>query len=305
MAKASLEIMCCDGYLEVNTIEQQDKSARDTCIFPMREKHIDVCQEGIAANDKVAQFQSQREQNDLHILRNGSLQHQPGCYSYGTDQSSSCDKPATQKHLFDASHSTLTCDEQETSAEPLSELISQHSDLPCPVSVGSRGHPEMCKRPCSFLLRVGYCRLGLNCTFCHLGHTNKHAHHLSKTHRELVRSLPCSAILTTAIPIAHEHMDRIIAKAKDVPMAYQALSVLQQELSDVLMASLAKVTSANPSEGTTKNLKTLRKDLSKVSLSFLISTVIPSLSAEDGAGAVALQEVEHRIRSTVEQYGVR
>eukprot|EP00931_Biecheleriopsis_adriatica_P093468 TRINITY_DN6720_c0_g1_i2.p1 TRINITY_DN6720_c0_g1~~TRINITY_DN6720_c0_g1_i2.p1 ORF type:complete len:309 (+),score=31.54 TRINITY_DN6720_c0_g1_i2:92-1018(+) len=306
MAEASFEIVCCDGYLEVETIGQQDKPVRHDYSVPTREKHIDVLKEGISAYEKVEQLQSQREQNDLHNLKNCFLQNQSGCHSYGTDHSIAYDKPARQKLEFSMSLSTAACYEQGTSPEPLPELISQHPDLPCPMSEGSRGHPEFCRRPCNFLLRQGYCRMGLDCTFCHLEHWSRSAHHISKMHREMMRSLPCSAILTTVIPLVRARMDCVIAKAKakakEAPMACQSLSVLQQELCDILKASLAKVAKVNPSVGTNSDLRKLTRELSRVNLSFLISLIVRSLREEDEDAAEALQVYEHRIRSAVEQY---
>eukprot|EP00931_Biecheleriopsis_adriatica_P093469 TRINITY_DN6720_c0_g1_i3.p1 TRINITY_DN6720_c0_g1~~TRINITY_DN6720_c0_g1_i3.p1 ORF type:complete len:336 (+),score=26.30 TRINITY_DN6720_c0_g1_i3:62-1009(+) len=301
-AEGSFEIMCCDGYLEVKSIEQQGKSVRHAYSFPTREKHIDVCQEGISADDEVEQCQSRGEQNDLHILQSGSLQHQTGCQSYGIANSIAHDKPTKQKLSFRTIFSTSACYEQETSPEPLPELISQHPWLPCPMSAGSRGHPEFCRRPCNFLLRQGYCRMGLDCTFCHLEHWSRSAHHISKVHREMMRNLPCSVILATTIPVVHERMERIIAKAKKVPTACQSLSVLQQELCDILKASLAKVTRTNISVVTNTDLRKLAQELSRVNLSFLISLIVRSLRAEDEDAAEALQVYEHRIRSAVEQY---
>eukprot|EP00933_Yihiella_yeosuensis_P080102 TRINITY_DN93508_c0_g1_i1.p1 TRINITY_DN93508_c0_g1~~TRINITY_DN93508_c0_g1_i1.p1 ORF type:complete len:334 (-),score=57.62 TRINITY_DN93508_c0_g1_i1:220-1221(-) len=52
-------------------------------------------------------------------------------------------------------------------------------------SAGSAGHPELCRRPCMFVVQ-GTCKDGVHCCFCHLGHKTQN---LDKRHREHLRSL--------------------------------------------------------------------------------------------------------------------
>lgn len=76
-----------------------------------------------------------------------------------------------------------------------SEQTSMHSVLPrqFPVSSqqhcypGSRGHPEMCKKPCRFVAS-GQCSNMSDCNFCHLPHPHR-AIHLDKRNREYLANL--------------------------------------------------------------------------------------------------------------------
>eukprot|EP00930_Biecheleria_cincta_P063033 TRINITY_DN4851_c0_g1_i1.p1 TRINITY_DN4851_c0_g1~~TRINITY_DN4851_c0_g1_i1.p1 ORF type:complete len:609 (-),score=78.12 TRINITY_DN4851_c0_g1_i1:393-2219(-) len=57
-------------------------------------------------------------------------------------------------------------------------------------SAGSKGHPEMCKKPCVFF-QAGQCQELASCRFCHLAHP-KRSTHLDKRNRELLMKLPAS-----------------------------------------------------------------------------------------------------------------
>jgi len=41
-------------------------------------------------------------------------------------------------------------------------------------SCGSRGHPDLCKRPCIYLV-AGKCTSGINCSYCHMEHKDRPA----------------------------------------------------------------------------------------------------------------------------------
>jgi hypothetical protein len=56
-----------------------------------------------------------------------------------------------------------------------------------PKSIGSVGHPELCKRPCIFFV-MGKCSGGWSCNFCHGTHSQR-ATHLDKINRVSLNSL--------------------------------------------------------------------------------------------------------------------
>jgi len=62
--------------------------------------------------------------------------------------------------------------------------LSSEENWRCHPSIGSSGHPEMCKRICMFFKR-GNCQSGFDCKFCHLPHQQRESH-LDKRKRELL-----------------------------------------------------------------------------------------------------------------------
>ena len=51
-------------------------------------------------------------------------------------------------------------------ADPLREVACSHQEIP---SLGSYGHPSICRRPCILFIR-GTCKKAADCGFCHLHH---------------------------------------------------------------------------------------------------------------------------------------
>ncbi|CAJ1368741.1 unnamed protein product [Effrenium voratum] len=64
------------------------------------------------------------------------------------------------------------------------------------ASSGSRGHPELCRRPCIYM-RTGRCRQAEDCGFCHLDHEGTVK--LDKRQREIMRSLSQVQLLATML----------------------------------------------------------------------------------------------------------
>lgn len=52
---------------------------------------------------------------------------------------------------------------------PTSSSSSRPTELLAP-SIGSYGHPELCRRPCLFLVQNNECLKGASCDFCHAEH---------------------------------------------------------------------------------------------------------------------------------------
>lgn len=61
------------------------------------------------------------------------------------------------------------------------QVITSSTAAQGPPSLGSRGHPQLCKRPCIF--SVGSCASGSSCSYCHHSHPDKTAK-LDKSQRK-------------------------------------------------------------------------------------------------------------------------
>eukprot|EP00930_Biecheleria_cincta_P089528 TRINITY_DN7885_c0_g1_i1.p1 TRINITY_DN7885_c0_g1~~TRINITY_DN7885_c0_g1_i1.p1 ORF type:complete len:608 (+),score=124.57 TRINITY_DN7885_c0_g1_i1:99-1922(+) len=57
------------------------------------------------------------------------------------------------------------------------------------LNPGSRGHPELCMKPCLFFAADGGCMNGTQCRFCHLKHRKRPAH-LDKKNRAIIMRMP-------------------------------------------------------------------------------------------------------------------
>ncbi|CAE7391225.1 RBCMT [Symbiodinium sp. CCMP2456] len=64
---------------------------------------------------------------------------------------------------------------------------------------GSLGHPELCRRPCIYLLKGGACHAGHACNFCHLTHCTLDAK-LDQKQRRLLQKMSPGEMLATFLP---------------------------------------------------------------------------------------------------------
>ena len=75
--------------------------------------------------------------------------------------------------------------------------------------VGSFGHPDprqqlcemspaedLCRAPCVYMLKNGFCQLGFGCGYCHFPHGKKHK--LDKGQRSLLRELDVGPVLSAS-----------------------------------------------------------------------------------------------------------
>mmetsp|Transcript_71341 Transcript_71341/g.157560 ORF Transcript_71341/g.157560 Transcript_71341/m.157560 type:complete len:152 (+) Transcript_71341:62-517(+) len=74
-----------------------------------------------------------------------------------------------------------------TCSDPLAGLLSR----------GSYGHPELCRRPCLFLVQKQECLKGASCDFCHLEHSKLPS--LDGLQRRTLSSLSQSQLLPLLI----------------------------------------------------------------------------------------------------------
>ena len=70
-------------------------------------------------------------------------------------------------------HKTLNTFPARPMAPPINPMTLERAVCaapPDPVNDGSRGHPQLCARPCIRIAKEGGCNLGDACGYCHLGH---------------------------------------------------------------------------------------------------------------------------------------
>eukprot|EP00913_Durusdinium_trenchii_P025679 g24101.t1 len=109
------------------------------------------------------------------------------------------------------------------------------------ASLGSLGHPWMCRRPCVYVAaHRASCPQGTNCGYCHLRHPQRRTT-FDKRQREYLRNLTEAEMLTVLLP-------QLKSKAlKMRPTAWKVIRILeeklalaggQQDLETIPMASL-------------------------------------------------------------------
>mmetsp|Transcript_71808 Transcript_71808/g.113841 ORF Transcript_71808/g.113841 Transcript_71808/m.113841 type:complete len:293 (+) Transcript_71808:83-961(+) len=71
--------------------------------------------------------------------------------------------------------------------------VSTISSISNPCSVGSIGHPDLCRRPCMYFA-AGKCSNGAACDYCHMSHDGR-TMHLDKRQREFLSKIPIEKFL--------------------------------------------------------------------------------------------------------------
>jgi hypothetical protein len=77
-----------------------------------------------------------------------------------------------------------------------------------PCNPGSRGHPELCRRPCLYFAK-GHCVNGSDCSFCHLAHPRNRQCHLDKRHRAMLRQFGPEELLQVLGPVLRERLQAL------------------------------------------------------------------------------------------------
>mmetsp|Transcript_35494 Transcript_35494/g.66110 ORF Transcript_35494/g.66110 Transcript_35494/m.66110 type:complete len:250 (-) Transcript_35494:76-825(-) len=145
---------------------------------------------------------------------------------------------------------------------------------------GSLGHPYVCMRPCVYQLKAGGCHLGAGCRNCHMLH-HPINRKLDKFHRDVLKRTNLADRLSIVIPL----LRRRSAKEGLAPEFAKLILMLQRELesrSDVGMSDVAM-----------QSLQTLRRKLSQVGLSTLVTML-----GQDNLPTAIWQEFES-IRAAV------
>ncbi|CAL1127944.1 unnamed protein product, partial [Cladocopium goreaui] len=92
-------------------------------------------------------------------------------------------------------------------------------------SIGSYGHPEVCRRRCVHFLR-GFCQSGLDCNYCHLPHP-AHEAKLDKKQRGLLDGLSKAQLLGTALTFLYRRAQQkeILEAARPILAIYEQEAV--------------------------------------------------------------------------------
>ncbi|CAE7930856.1 unnamed protein product [Symbiodinium sp. KB8] len=151
------------------------------------------------------------------------------------------------------------------------------------LSVGSWGHPDVCRRPCIYFMS-GHCENGEACAYCHLPHTEKMAK-LDKRQRAMVQQLTRPELLSMVFPFCSR-------KAEDGGFADKA-----EEILGLLEMELDPATSSSQLLAD-RELRNLRKTLARMSFSSLIGLVIHRSpdQDEDPALQAALESLRSKLR---------
>ena len=121
------------------------------------------------------------------------------------------------------------------------------------ASVGSRGHPDFCRKPCLLMVRQLGCPNGRRCGFCHHPHVPSVT--LDKRQRLAVRSLSEQELLSHVLP-------HLRARAEQVPRALRVIDLMEEHL--------ACLEVPEPSSSSTLMLKDLSRAARKLSFNRLI-----------------------------------
>jgi len=102
-------------------------------------------------------------------------------------------------------------------------------DVPLPQleeipSLGSYGHPSICRRPCILFIR-GTCKKAADCGFCHLHHESR-LPSFDKKQRNFLKLLPSVTFLEMILPFVRKRVED-----NEVPGAAALLQLLESEIS--------------------------------------------------------------------------
>lgn len=140
-----------------------------------------------------------------------------------TRRSKSCptcthvDRRADWKSHFQASKLLERSEKVEDPAQPMLEFLEPGS------SIGSHGHPHICRRPCILFAR-GTCKQGSDCKFCHSLHVGRPAS-LDAQQRALIASWSLAKLLDAVLP----YLKKATAVALH-PGSAHLLELVQREL---------------------------------------------------------------------------
>lgn len=181
---------------------------------------------------------------------------------------------------------------QEAVGEASTERAAASKPVPRaarPTNSGSRGHPELCRRPCAFFSAAAGCMNGAKCGYCHVPHVAR-VPHLDKRQRDQLKEVSERERVALVTPLLHERLVRW--GVADTPAAKQLLAAVQRHCAtstnEVATASLPEVQDKRLSS----KRRTLQSWLAKThSLRALLSLLF--------RGAGALVESEPKVSGTI------
>ncbi|CAL1151018.1 unnamed protein product [Cladocopium goreaui] len=133
--------------------------------------------------------------------------------------------------------------------------------VPAGPSLGSYGHPNICRRPCIFMVR-GACEKGAECGFCHVTHEVRFPS-FDRHQREFLKHLPPLAFMDLILPYVREKVE-----GSALPGADQVLQLLESET--VVRASGENALQRIP--------RRVRYVLERMSLANLVSLICSTMS---------------------------
>mmetsp|Transcript_10558 Transcript_10558/g.31265 ORF Transcript_10558/g.31265 Transcript_10558/m.31265 type:complete len:366 (-) Transcript_10558:155-1252(-) len=147
-------------------------------------------------------------------------------------------------------------------------------------SVGSIGHPGLCKHPCIHFAR-GVCAEGEGCRFCHVAHGGRRNPHLDKRHRELLARLAFAQRASVSLPILKRQVTKL------------GLSAHARELLDILELIAREATW---DARTQKECASLTSALGALSLRAMMMAISKAPDTPEGLKGAALDAHLERIR---------
>lgn len=170
---------------------------------------------------------------------------------------------------------------------------SEPPPVPAPYinNLGSRGHPELCARPCIYSA-AGGCGAGKDCGFCHVPHTSRVAH-LDKRHREHLKAMPLPTRAAIVLPLMKE-------KVAELGLSEHGVRLIPL-LESAVIAAVGEIPEAAESAAQSPKYRTLRGALRKThGLRSLLSVLSSWPDTPPSLRGGAINEAFDELRSLLE-----
>lgn len=157
---------------------------------------------------------------------------------------------------------------QVSKLQERSQLVSTGRAAPHEIrqatpSLGSYGHPNICRRPCILMVK-GTCQKGSDCGFCHQDHELRPPS-FDKQQREFLKRLPAVTFMELILPYVREKVE-----ASELPGAHQVLQLLKSEI-------IVRAVQAPVGNRVQRTPRRIRFALERMSLSNLVSVICSAL----------------------------
>ena len=103
-----------------------------------------------------------------------------------------------------------------------------HRHGPGVMNPGSRGHPDLCLRPCLYFAQ-GKCSNKSSCPFCHMPHPKRPVR-FDKLHRETLRRMSFTELAAMMLPALRKKADDLELSREVQELFDQLLPVLEQQI---------------------------------------------------------------------------
>ncbi|CAL1166064.1 unnamed protein product [Cladocopium goreaui] len=137
-----------------------------------------------------------------------------GCPTWSEEEEPQDATARDANYVAQLQHKTLNTFPARPMAPPINPMTLERAVCaapPDPVNDGSRGHPQLCARPCIRIAKEGGCNLGDACGYCHLGHLS-HGSRVAfdKRQRTLLHEMDTETLCFVVLP----HLRRCIRAAE-------------------------------------------------------------------------------------------